>query len=463
MSNKRTILGALFALGISLCSTTVLALVTAEEAKQLGTTLTEFGAIKAGNADGSIPPYTGGIEKVAGYDPKTSNYYVDPFAGEKPLYSVNDKNMAQYDALLTEGTKAMMKQYGYQINVYPTHRSMRYTAGVLQNTLKNATTAKLGGVVEGDSLEGADKGNMAYAGIPFPIPKTGYEVMWNNNLRFSAAVSHNVSQGFLVDSAGNVSDLPGSDNHYTHPWYDVKNALRPITYDAYFALNSTMYSPPSSAGIVFLNYYIPNGQKVWFYTPGQRRIRLAPEFAYDVPIAAYGGVMLWDEVFGFVGRMDRFNFKLVGRKEMLVPYNVFGLTNTMLPNEVLGKKFINPAAVRFEKHRVWVVDSIRKPNARHAYSRKTFYIDEDCWCVTTNEAYDNANKLWRVTQVNNLPSYDTGGINMDSWTTYDLVKGNYLVANLSHRLPGNSQHSYLTAEGMKIKLTPQSVAAGGVR
>ena len=468
MSNKTTILATAIAAAFAFGSLSARAAVSADEAKQLGTTLTEFGAEKAANKDGSIPAYTGGLDKVAGYDPKASTVYVDPFANEKPLYSIDAKNMAQYDAVLTEGTKALLKRHAdFRIDVYPSHRSFRYAPYALQNSVKNATTAKLAGQVDGDAIEGADKGNLPFSGIPFPIPKTGTEVMWNNNLRFSAAVSHNVGAGWLIDSAGNVSDLPSVNEYFMHPWYEKTGKLRSMTFNAVFGLSSTMTAPPSAAGGHFLNYYGANaaedGQRVWFYTPGQRRVRLAPEFAYDVPLAAYGGVIFWDEIYGFVGRMDRFDFKLVGKKEMLVPYNVFGITNTFFAKDFIGTKFVNPAAVRWEKHRVWVVDSVRKATARHAYSRRTFYIDEDCWCITTSEAYDNAGKIWRVHHINNFPSYDTGGINVDAWTTYDLIKGNYFTVNTGHKEPGNSIRHYESAEGLSVKLTAQAVAAGGVR
>lgn len=445
-----------------------IAAVTAEEAKQLGTTLTEFGAEKGGNKDGSIPAYTGGVETVAGFDRK-SGHYVDPFKSDKVLYSVNATSMKQYDALLTAGTKAMMAANPeFRIDVYPTRRSMRYTKEVLQNTVKNATTAKLGGAVEGDSLEGADKGNLPFAGIPFPIPKTGLEMMWNNHLRFSAAVVHEKTSAYMVDASGNASPLPTPDQYFMHPWYDVKGTLRPKTFDSYFGFSSLMTSPPSSAGIVFLNYYLPNksdgGQKVWFYTPGQRRVRLAPEFAYDVPIASYGGVVMWDELYGFVGRLDRFDFKLVGKKEMLVPYNMYYLLNDSLAKDSVGSKFINPSAMRWEKHRVWVVDALRKTNSRHAYSRRTFYVDEDCLCIVANEGYDNAGKVWRTTFVHSMPTYDTGGIFMNSFSTYDLVKGNYFMLNSHHReFPDAGIWAYDTAEGLPINLTPQAVAAGSLR
>jgi len=202
---------------------------------------------------------------------------------------------------------------------------------------------------------------------------------------------------------------------------------------------------------------------VWFYTPGQRRVRAAPEFNYDIPIASYGGVLVWDELFGFVGRMDRFAFKLVGKKEMIVPANVYGVTNLTTSQQALGPKHVNPETLRWEKRRIWVVDAVRKPDARHAYSRRTFYIDEDSWMIVAAESYDSAGKLWRAANILTYPTYDVGGNNNSTWSFNDLVKGNYFVINVGAKDPGNHVRSYTSGEGLPIKLTPQAVAAGSVR
>ncbi|MCK9284655.1 MAG: DUF1329 domain-containing protein [Rhodocyclaceae bacterium] len=463
---KKTIVGAMVAAGFSLCSASVLAAVSAEEAKQLGSTLTEFGAEKAGNKDGSIPAYTGGLEKLPAYDPTKMKAYLDPFANEKPQYSIDAKNMAQYDALLTDGTKYLVKNYpGYRVDVYPTHRTMRYPSWVLQNSVKNATTAKLGGPVEGDNLEGADNG-MAYAGVPFPIPKTGYEVMWNHTMRYSAAVTNRKSQAWLVDTSGAVSNLPSNDQWFVHPQYDRSGKLKALVgKDVIFGYNALLTDPPSSAGIVFLNFYTNQGaaQRVWFYTPGQRRVRMAPEFAYDVPIASYGGVFNWDDLFGFQGRLDRYDIKIVGKKEMIVPYNVFKVTNTAPTSAYLTKKFVNPDLVRWEKHRVWVVEWKLKAGARHVYPRRVFYVDEDSWYIVASDHYDAAGNLYRTKLEHTFPTYDVGGLNLDGWATYDVIKGNYTLINSGLSDPRYSIRCYDSAEGLQLNLTAQSVAASGVR
>jgi hypothetical protein len=161
--------------------------------------------------------------------------------------------------------------------------------------------------------------------------------------------------------------------------------------------------------------------------------------------------------------MDRFSMKLIGKKEMIVPYNVFGATNLKSSDEVLGKQHVNPDAVRFEKRRVWVVEGTRKAGARHAYSKRVFYIEEDCWCMVGTESYDNANKLWRVAELYNFPVYDLGGVNNDTWVFNDLQKGNYLIINIGRSEPGNYVRSYKSADGLNIPFTPNALSAGSVR
>lgn len=444
-----------------------LAAVSAQEAQELGATLTQFGAEKSANADGSIPAYTGGLRSVPGYVPGADRY-INPFKDEKPIYTIDKTNLSQYQDLLTEGNKVLINKYPtYRLDVYPTHRTVYYPEWVLENTKKNATTAKLDGKVIGDRMAGAASDGLPFAGVPFPVPKNGYEAMWNHKLNFGPAVDHQKSSGWLVDSAGGVTPLATPDQNLLRPWADKNPSTRAKTFNATFGFSTQLVAPPASAGIVFLNYYLPTeedgGQKVWFYTPGQRRVRRAPEFAYDIPIASYGGVLVWDEIFGFVGRMDRFDFTLVGKKEMIVPYNVYGITNTIPARQSLGKQHVNPEALRWEKHRVWIVEANRKDGARHAYKKRRFYIDEDCWCAVATESYDDAGNLWRVANLFTFPTHDTGGVNNASWAFNDLIKGNYFVINIGMADPGFFVKSYSTADGLNINLTPEAVAAGSVR
>jgi hypothetical protein len=468
MNRVRPLISALCVAGLgALLSGSAGAAVTAQEAEQLGTTLTEFGAEKAGNADGSIPAYTGGLRSVPGYTPGAERY-VDPFKDEKPLFSIDATSMSKYEDQLTDADKALLKKYpSYRVDVYPSHRTTWYPQWQLDNTKKNATTAKLVGEVKGDSLSGAAPDGLPFAGIPFPIPKDAYEVMWNHKLGMGAAAHCQKSHGYLVDTNGGITTLPDPNECFLNPWADKDPETRKKVFDATFGFNAQLVAPPASAGIVFLNWYLPTaadeGQKVWFYTPGQRRVRRAPEFAYDIPIASYGGVLVWDEIFGFVGRMDRYEFKLLGKKEMIVPYNNFKITNTVPSKQNLGPRHMNPDSMRFEKHRVYVIEANLKPGSRHAYKKRRFYIDEDNWHIVSLASWDSADNLWRVCNLWTYPTYDTGGTNNTSWTFNDLIKGNYFITNMGMADEGYFSKTYTTVKGLNLKLTADEVAAGSVR
>lgn len=79
-----------------------LAATSAQELARLGNDATPVGAEKAGNKDGTIPAWDGGIVKApAGFNPDAG--HLDPFAGEKPAYTITGANMAQYKDKLTPG------------------------------------------------------------------------------------------------------------------------------------------------------------------------------------------------------------------------------------------------------------------------------------------------------------------------------------------------------------------------
>ena len=459
--NKLSALAALVYL-ISYSHSSIAA-VAAEEAEKLGSELTYFGAIASANADGSIPAYDGGLKNPPAVG---ENNYPDPFAGEQLLFEITKENVSKYESMLSMGIKTLMQEYpDYKINVFPTHRTMSYPDWFLENTKKNALTAELVGET-GDTITGGASDGLPFQGVPFPIPNNGYEVMWNNYLRYSAPVSKMVNRNRIVDSSGRFSDLAGTDSAYLHPWSEETGGMRARSYNAVFGFHSLLTTPPTSAGTQFLTYYLPNltdTSAVWFYTPGQRRVRRAPEFTYDTPVGAYSGVFVWDEMFGFAGAMDRFDMNIVGLKEMIVPYNVFGATNQSTSTEILGERTIKSEYIRWEKRRVWEVEATRKDGARHAYAKRTFLFEEDSWALIGSESYDDAGNLWRVAQILTFPTWDVGGVNGDTWLYHDLRKGNYLVMNVGRTEPGSYVRSYTSDEDVHYPANARAVQGQSVR
>jgi hypothetical protein len=165
-----------------------------------------------------------------------------------------------------------------------------------------------------------------------------------------------------------------------------------------------------AGGVTGLNDFIdPEAQprKAWSYTPGQRRIRQSPEFSYDTPVASQGGLTLFDELFVVSGKLDRFDYKLVGKKEMFLPYNQYkGSFECPTVDMALLAKHTNPACDRWELHRVYVVEATLKSGQRHAYSKRNYYFDEDLSAAGNYDAYDQNGQLYRSMFNGMIQMYD---------------------------------------------------------
>ena len=414
-----------------------------EEIKQLGTTLTSWGAIKAGNADGSIPEYKGGIEPPANYDPKKPNFRPDPFAKEKPLFSITGENMAKYQDKLSEGAKEMLKKYpSYRIDVYPTHRTAKYPKYVLDNTLKNASSCKLA-----DNL--LQLAGTCFGGVPFPIPKNGAEAMWNRTMKYDQFAYYSPAQtSTLVDRSGRRVETGAFVYWQTFPHYNPTRT-EPIKPDEMIEYGRVDWTGPArKAGEKLVMHdsvdMLNVGRRAWSYLPGQRRVKLSPDVAYDTPSPAGGGVGTVDDTQVFYGAQDRYDYKLVGKKELYIPYNTFKLHDEKqcAGDKVFTPNHLNPDCVRWELHRVWVVEATLKPGARHVYPKRTFYWDEDIPAVGMADNYDDAGKIYRVTQTHYYPFYETTGHNTHEFVVHDLTNGAYV------------RQAYTPAGGGMMVVTP---------
>jgi hypothetical protein len=404
------------------------AAVSAEEAKQLGTTLTEFGGTKAGNADGSIPAYTGGLTTAPpGFKPD-SGFWVDPFKDEKPILKIDAKNVDQYADKLTEGQKSLIKKYPtYYLNVYPSHRTAAFPEKILKATVRNAATCKA--LKEGLDLDVACRG-----GMPFPIPKTGYEAMWNQMLRYQGetTISTTASRTWVIDSAGKPTITAQQQTVQEWPFYQVGASDRDpkMVWRTYSGTQAPARKAGEMTGLI--DYLNPTElpRRGWSYTPGQRRIKLSPEFSYDTPVASMGGVVLFDELFVFSGKMDRFDFKLLGKKEMYIQYNAYkNAYDCPTAEKALMATHVNPECERWELHRVWVVEATLKPGMRHVYSKRIYYFDEDQSGAGNYDAFDQSGALYRVMFQASAPMYDKLIPFSAKNVVYDLNKNNYSYVN----------------------------------
>lgn len=427
--------------------------ISAEEAAKLGgPELNEAGALRAANKDGSIPAY-GGKPMPQAAPPATAGkfQYGDAYANEKPLYSIDAKNMGQYADKLSEGTKALMAKYPtFRIDVYPTKRDLYFPRHVLENTKKCAQTAKL--EAGGDGLTGAS------ACIPFPIPKSGYEAMWNATLRVGRSPIEQMEfRGWLVDSAGNhtmnshnalLSSSDFNDPGKSNPVYANK------------LLNENL-GPAAKAGTKDLRWtplrMDQEEPRAWSYIAGQRRVRLAPEFKYDTVSTSTGGLIVFDEINLFDGKFDRFDFSRVTLKEVIVPFNT-QRTQYLPVAELDLKNHPNPDHVRWELRRVWQVDAPLKEGQRHVYKRKVFYIDQDSWAFLLYDSFDQGNKIYRTGMTFPFARTDIPVVNAQSLAMWDLTKDVWGWALHYHN--GFIRPSTKQVEGI---MTPDALAGAGIR
>lgn len=431
------------------------AAVSIAEAAKLGTELTLVGAEKAGNADGSIPAYEGGLTSPpASYKPG-ENMRPDPFVDEKPLLVIDGKNVDQYKGQLTAVTAELARRHpGFRIEVYPTHRTASLPQGVLDNTLKNATTAQ--------ATEGGNAIENALPGIPFPIPQSGAEAMWNHQLRYQGVNIAVKFDNWYVDSSGRASLSTTGDCWINFAAYD--DLSKPLqAKDAYYQFMIKYTGPARRAGEAILVRDAVNPlvqpRRAWQYLPGVRRVKLAPTLAYDTPNPGSAGAATYDDAFVFLGALDRYDWKLVGKQEMIVPYNTYRVTYNADLEKLLTPNHLEPSSVRWEKHRVWVVEATLKEGARHIYHKRRFYLDEDTWVALASDQYDASGQLYRGNFSFVSQSYDQQATDATPYLTYDLIGGGYTISGLS----GPHGGIKYTQPRSKAQWSAESLAGAGIR
>ena len=439
---------------------TALAAVSAEEAKQIGITLMPWGAEKAGNKEGTIPEFTGDrVSAPANYDPKHPGQYPDPW-NDKPLYSITAQNYAQYADHLSEGHMAMFKKYpAYRMDIYKSHRTAQYPKYVVDNSIKNATSCKA--VNDELRLEGC------YGGVPFPIPKTGNQVVWDHELSFGLVSGGGEGRAYFVSSDGKLiltaEQTLNGDSGFFDP--NRTTPAEPQSISGRFRVDFT--GPPRKSGEKLLGIgtldQISPGIRIWQYLPGQRRVKLAPDLSYDTPSPTGGGASTVDEILVYNGAQDRYDMKLMGKKEIYLQYNTFRITDPKVcPAEVYFKQnFPNPDCIRWELHRTWVVDAKVKPQFRHILPHRIMYFDEDVPGAGTGVGYDASGSIFRVSEAPYFPTYDLGyGHAVTAGVIMDLNTGAYYQSTF-YAYPGGGIRE--TPKRPDAFYSPDGLAGEGIR
>ena len=426
-----------------------------DQVHRLSEDLTPMGSERAGNAEGTIPEWTGGItEPPEGYAP--GDFHPSPWPEDRPLYRITGQNYQDYAEQLSPGQIATFERYPetYYMDVYQSRRSASFPEHIYEMTAKNGETAVL-----------ADKGEgvlNAAEGFPFPFPENAYELMWNHKLKYKG----------IGGVRYNNQVAPTTDGNYTVTV--IREELLGLYYKRGVTIeeinNILLYffqeveSPARLAGNILLVHETLNQtalpRQAWIYNPGQRRVRRAPNVAYDNPGTGSDGLRTNDMTDMFNGAMDRFDWKVVGKKEMLIPYNSYAAhAEGVTYDEFVMPGHLNPALMRYELHRVWVVDATLKEGMRHINARRTFYLDEDSYQIVLIDHYDGRGQLWRASECHSVNYYEVPTL----WSTieahYDLQSGRYVAQGFDNTMAVNTFNVELNAG----QFTPQALRTRGRR
>lgn len=397
---------------------------SAADVARLGNDLTPVGAERAGNKEGTIPSWEGGITKPpADFD--AGKGYANPYASDKPLFTITAANVEQYKDKLAAGQIELLKRYpSYQMKVYPTRRS-----AALPQRIYDAVKA------EAPKIQLAEGGNgilnMERSTVPFPVPKNALEVQWNHQARYFGGVWTRHSAEFPVQTNGTFTPVTRVET-FAAPW--ALDKVEPNRLYYYFA---RLTGPSNVAGDAMLVHepldQVKEPRMAWLYNPGTRRVLRAPEFAYDSPGQGADGLRTIDDNLGFNGAPDRYEWKLLGKKEMYISYNNFKLSDRSLKyKDMVQASNLNSDLVRYELHRVWVLEATVKPGLRHIYAKRVFYIDEDSWSIAHIDQYDGRGELWRIREAHLMPFYDQPMTWAIADVLYDLQARRYLASNMTN-------------------------------
>lgn len=442
------------ALALSMMMGTAHAGVSAAEAAKLGNELTPIGAEMAGK--GVIPAWTGGLTTspanfVEGGKP------VDPFPNDKVQFVITAQNYQEYAANLTPGQKAMFEKYPdtYRMPVYETRRTAAYPQFIYDATKSNATNTRL--------LEGGNGLENFVEGVPFPIPQSGVEVIWNHITRYRGGSVKRVIGQVTPQVNGDFTVVRFQDE------FTFRNKLSDagdsVDQNVLFYFKQDVLSPARLAGNVLLVHetidQVKEPRKAWVYNAGQRRVRLAPQVSYDGPGTAADGLRTADNLDMFNGAPDRYDWELVGKRELYVPYNSYKLKDPDLKyRDIVKAGHINQDLARYELHRVWEVKATLQEGKRHIYAQRTFFIDEDTWQAVVIDHYDGRGALWRVAEAHSLMYYDQ----LVPWyaieVLYDLNSGRYLALGLDNEEPSSYEFGF---ERSQDDYTPAALRRSGVR
>lgn len=430
----------------------VQAKVDAVQASRLGGDLTPLGGERGANAAGTIPAWAGGLaHPIAGY--QAGMHHPDPYADDTLQYVVNSKNLGQYQALLPQGLKTLLESNpDYYLRVFPTRRSAAAPQRIYDATLLNALNAEL--ISGGNGVQGVT------AGVPFPLPQTGQEAIWNHIMRYRGEQAHFVTNQAAVLSSGDYNLLKLERDLYFR--YGREGVSLKDLDNTLFFYKYKVIAPAKLAGSALVVQdpidQVLSIRKAWRFNRDERRVRRLPMLAFDSPQPDTFGMVTADMIDSYNGAPDRYDWQLLGKQELLVPYNSYAVHQKGIPYaSILQAKSVNPELLRYELHRLWVVEAVLRKGFKHPYAKRRFYLDEDSWQILVVDLYDKHGELIGLQESHSINYYEVPMIGSTLETVYDFQGQRYFADGLDNNEPMYDFHAPLSPGDF----TPQALRREG--
>tara|TARA_A100001015_G_scaffold280045_1_gene341850 strand:- start:8813 stop:10147 length:1335 start_codon:yes stop_codon:yes gene_type:complete len=385
---------------------------------------TAVGADKNGTDDGIIPEF-----KDASI-PFESEYYDDQIN-----FIVDKNNYINYLKYLPGGLSQLIQKIkNFEIYVFPTRRTANYPDFLKESFLEKKKSKPV-------------RNNDLFLGkinhLPYRFPETGEEIIWNHLSRYQGGSVERFVDSFVVRKNGQALK--------TRTWIKrVYNSHinKPKKNILFYALAKYL-EPVSLKGDILLVHEPVNQvfekRNSWIYSSAQRRVRKAPELGHDSIGSGSQGLVTADQIDGFNGSTERYNWRILGKKIMIVPYNINKIKDKELTyTEMLGSGSIKSELLRYELHRVWIVEGILKENSRHIYAKRVFYIDEDSWIILLEECYSVRGDMWRVAVHGIIQFYEHQFPVYGANIYHDLNNGSYFITGLENEIKKKAKIGFIS-------------------
>ncbi len=383
---------------------------------------------------------------ITTYDPDM-NSYPDPFSKDEIIFTIDQNNYINYaEDLLTPGQIEMFVTYPetFKMHVYESRRSCAVPKEVTELTIQNATL-----IDQGEGINGV------VGSIPFPEPSEALHHVWNHILRYRGVEIFGASPFYIINPDGSITYGAGEAiaKNYWNPFTRNDKGLQGM-------LMTKVTHPPrladASALVIESLNALATPRRAWVYNPGTRRVRRAPDIAYDYKPSASQGLTTTDQFDGFNGAKDRYNWSSKGVQLRLMPYNSYKFHETPI-EEILTPYHVNQDYLRYELVNVNVVQADLKKDKRHILPHRTMYFDLDSHNMIVEETFDDNDNIMAYREFPIINYYDQPMCLSIHSATYDFATRRYQLQNvrsidipkIQWRLEKPHNEKMFTPEGLK--------------